>query len=120
MLKILRASIRTGLVTVPYPEVSANGPCRGRPRIDVTRCDCDGACARVCPASAIAPRQTSPGTNWQLDLARCVFCGLCAEACPRGAIAMTNDFELAARTRDDLIVGVARTPLQAGGSAHDR
>ncbi len=63
----------------------------------------------------------SPGEShtlhWRLDLARCIFCGLCEEVCPNGAISMTNDFELASRTRDDLIVSVIhRTGADRGKS----
>lgn len=110
MLNILRTSLRTGRVTVPYPKVSRVEPYRGRPEIAPSRCDCTGACARVCPSSAIVMgRESSGGRRWQMDLARCVFCGLCEEACPNGAIVMTNDFELATRSRDDLIVGVTHS-----------
>ena len=111
MLNIIRTSLRTGRVTVPYPEQSETGACRGRPHIDPDRCDGSSTCAEVCPSGAIAVTRTASGARrWQLDLARCVFCGLCEEACPHGAIRMSEDFELATRSRDDLIVGVTHVP----------
>jgi Ni,Fe-hydrogenase III small subunit/formate hydrogenlyase subunit 6/NADH:ubiquinone oxidoreductase subunit I len=118
MLNILRASLRTGRVTEDYP----GGPevdnlYRGRPWIDPSRCNGSGACAAVCPSGAItlSPRDIHP-RRWQLDIARCLFCGLCEEACPQGAMTMTGDFELASRTRQDLIVGVSHVRGIAGGS----
>jgi len=118
MLNILRASRRTGRVTESYPEQSGvEAAFRGRPWIDPSRCDATGTCADVCPSGAITLTHLAlPVSRWQLDLARCVFCGLCEEACPHGAIKMTNGFELASRTREDLIVGVTHGPTGAGGS----
>src|SRR5450830_1138190 len=118
MLNILRASRRTGRVTESYPERSGvEAAFRGRPWIDPSRCNAAGACADVCPSGAITLTHLAlPISRWQLDLARCVFCGLCEEACPHGAIKMTNGFELASRTREDLIVGVTHGPTGAGGS----
>lgn len=37
-------------------------------------------------------------------MARCVFCGRCEEACPNQAIGFSTDFELAARSREALVV----------------
>jgi NADH-quinone oxidoreductase subunit I len=34
---------------------------------------------------------------------RCIFCGLCIEACPTRALTMTNHYEMAGRTRAELI-----------------
>ncbi len=117
MLNILRASLRTGRVTEGYPAQPADSPAyRGRPWIDPSRCNLAGACAEVCPSAAITIEPaSSPVRRWELDLARCVFCGLCEEACPNGAIRVTGDFELASRTRDDLVVGVAHGEGPAGG-----
>ncbi|MHB0869251.1 MAG: NADH-quinone oxidoreductase subunit B family protein [Chloroflexota bacterium] len=87
------------------------------PRIDPDRCDATGACAEVCPSSAITLSPLGVAVRrWQLDVARCVFCGLCEEACPEGAIAMAGEFELAARAREELIVGVTHGPAVTGGS----
>ncbi|MCL5027121.1 MAG: 4Fe-4S binding protein [Chloroflexi bacterium] len=114
MLHILRASLRTGLVTTSYPRRPEAPAGRGRPVIDPSRCDCTRACADACPSGAITISRTDAGAmRWQLDLARCVFCGLCEEACQVGAIKMTPDYELAVRNRDDLIVGVTRRQKSA-------
>lgn len=70
---------------------------RAKPKIDPARCGAGcAACAEACPAEAIAREPL------KIDLGACVFCGQCAEACPQGAIAFTNDYRMAATTREGL------------------
>jgi NADH-quinone oxidoreductase subunit I len=72
-------------------------------------------CAWACPADAIyvegADNTTedrfSPGERYgrvyQINYLRCILCGLCIEACPTRALTMTNEYELADDSREDLI-----------------
>ncbi|PZM96787.1 MAG: NADH-quinone oxidoreductase subunit NuoI, partial [Actinobacteria bacterium] len=72
-------------------------------------------CAWACPADAIyvqgadntEERRFSPGERYaavyQINYARCIFCGLCIEACPTRSLTMSNEFELARDSREDLI-----------------
>lgn len=72
-------------------------------------------CAWACPADAIFvegadntdAERYSPGDryakNYQINYARCIFCGLCIEACPTRSLTMSNEYELAADNRRDLI-----------------
>ncbi|MFF4651107.1 NADH-quinone oxidoreductase subunit NuoI [Streptomyces sp. NPDC001380] len=72
-------------------------------------------CAWACPADAIyvegadntEEERYSPGERYgavyQINYARCILCGLCIEACPTRALTMTNEYELADRSRADLI-----------------
>jgi NADH-quinone oxidoreductase subunit I len=72
-------------------------------------------CAWACPADAIyvegadntEEERYSPGERYgrvyQINYGRCIFCGLCIEACPTRALTMTNEYELAERTRESLI-----------------
>jgi len=106
VLNVLRATLRMGRVTMPYPGVdeAASPAYRGRPALDAGRCTCAGACVEVCPSQVISLHPSGPDTSeWRLDLAGCVFCGLCEDACPEGAIHLTNEFALAARTRANLV-----------------
>lgn len=105
----IRRGLSTGILTTHYPSRPDSMPreYRGRPVIDQERVQNGGGAeaALVCPTGALA---SSPH-GLSLDLGRCIQCGLCAEVCPR-AITMVPDFELATRSRRDLIVGV---PVQA-------
>jgi NADH-quinone oxidoreductase subunit I len=77
-------------------------------------------CAWACPADAIyvegadndentagGSGRFSPGERYgrvyQINYLRCILCGLCIEACPTRALTMTNEYELADRTRESLI-----------------
>lgn len=40
--------------------------------------------------------------TFDLNFEICILCDLCTEVCPTEAIVMTNNFELAAYSRDDL------------------
>ncbi len=72
-------------------------------------------CAWACPADAIYvegadntdAERFSPGERYasiyQINYLRCIFCGLCIEACPTRSLTMTNEYELADDSRQDLI-----------------
>ncbi|WP_311777361.1 NADH-quinone oxidoreductase subunit NuoI [Trueperella abortisuis] len=72
-------------------------------------------CAWACPADAIyveaAPNtpgaQYSPGERYgrvyQVNYLRCIFCAYCIQACPTRALTMSNDYEIAGSTREDMI-----------------
>src|SRR6266568_2299533 len=72
-------------------------------------------CAWACPADAIyveggdntPDERYSPGERYgpvyQINYLRCILCGLCIEACPTRALTMTNDYELADDSRENLI-----------------
>lgn len=75
----------------------------GALRVDAAKCaEGCSVCAPVCPTQAIKRAAKDPVA---LDLGRCLFCAACIEACPTHAIHQTNDYRLAARQRDDLILG---------------
>ncbi len=103
MLKALLARAHQGQRTLTYP-ATAPPPLperfRGAPLLDPSKCT-DGchACIDACPTGALS----NPGTL-TLDLGRCLFCSDCATACPNGAITYSQDYRLATRERDDLIV----------------
>lgn len=98
--------LKRGCETMAYPE----GPPPPLPdrhggalKVDTARCvdDC-AACVAVCPTEAIA---RPPGSPVALDLGRCVFCADCVAICPGHAIAQTGDHRMAARRREDLVLG---------------
>jgi Ni,Fe-hydrogenase III small subunit/NAD-dependent dihydropyrimidine dehydrogenase PreA subunit len=97
------------LSSIPSPIV-LNGPAPALPdrhggalRVETAKCP-DGCleCMSVCPTEAIAPLAPK---GIALDLGRCLFCAECVAACPHGAITQTGDYRMAARRREDLILG---------------
>lgn len=108
--------LRTGVLTTRYPNVHEEMPegFRGRPILDAERCladrGCD-ACTQICLPSALSRKsfafedegnRQQEGQQLMLDYTRCILCGLCVTACPEDALHMTQEYELAARTREDL------------------
>lgn len=103
-------------VTLQYPEQKQLVPprFRGRPALifnadGLPRCVACGLCERICPSQCITvvPKTGSAWvralSDYTLDLNRCSFCGLCVEACPIEAIQMSHEYELAARSRHELV-----------------
>lgn len=103
MLQISLARLKQGHRTIAYPAVEPTLPdrFRGLPVVDASKCP-DGcrACAESCPTNAITIGPNGP----KLDLGRCLFCTDCMQACPEGAIRYTQEYRLATRQRDDLIL----------------
>ncbi|RPJ47578.1 MAG: 4Fe-4S dicluster domain-containing protein [Candidatus Latescibacterota bacterium] len=110
MIRTILARVRQGYRTTEYPK----GPppvlperFRGRPAVDASKCP-DGCreCAAACPTGAI---DVSAGVR--IDLGKCLFCTECETACPEKAIHYTGDHRLAARKREDLILGAEEMQL---------
>jgi Ni,Fe-hydrogenase III small subunit/NAD-dependent dihydropyrimidine dehydrogenase PreA subunit len=100
-LELVRARLRQGTKTNPWPRTPITLPerFRGRPVLTPEKCP-EGcrACADACPVGAVS---LSP---LRLDTGACLFCPACAEACPAGALRFTGDHRLAATAREDLWV----------------
>jgi Ni,Fe-hydrogenase III small subunit/ferredoxin len=113
MYKIIRERMRQGKRTIAYPsgEPSLPDRFRGLPVLDDSKCP-DGCrtCVEICPTDAIA----RDGGGLSLDMGRCLFCNDCVAACPEGAIEFTQDYRLAARAREQLIVRSGQTRELAG------
>jgi Ni,Fe-hydrogenase III small subunit/Pyruvate/2-oxoacid:ferredoxin oxidoreductase delta subunit len=103
MLQVSLARLKQGHRTIAYPAQQPALPdrFRGLPVVDASKC-IDGceACAAACPTSAIA----AEAQRVRIDLGRCLFCTDCMEACPEGAIRYTQEYRLATRSRDDLVL----------------
>ena len=108
MLKTLIARLQQGHRTNSFPGGRSHHA-RPLPRPSVARRRqvpgrLPGLCRRV-------PDRRDRGrmAGVRLDLGRCLFCTDCMEACPEGAIAYTQDYRLATRTREDLVLFAERT-----------
>ncbi len=103
MLDIFLERFKQGYRTSAYPREEPVLPdrFRGLPKLEPAKCP-DGcrACIDACPTDAL-----SATGGLKLDLGRCLFCTDCVSACPQGAIELTREYRLAARSRDDLVVG---------------
>jgi Ni,Fe-hydrogenase III small subunit/Pyruvate/2-oxoacid:ferredoxin oxidoreductase delta subunit len=104
MLKIIMARLKQGHHTMKYP----NGPApklpdrfRGLPKLNADKC-LDGciACVKTCPTGAIVINDDHP----YIDMGKCLFCAECVTACPQQAITFSNEYQLAARQRQDMII----------------
>ena len=89
---------------------------RGAPRLNndpetgETLCIACDLCAVICPEDLIVVgSQRDPEsrkkvlTTYTFDTSRCLFCGLCQEVCPTNAVELTQDFELAAYDRRQMV-----------------
>lgn len=103
MVSIFSARWQQGHRTISFPKGQPTLPdrFRGVPVVDQSKCPVGCRdCAEACPTDAIA----IDGKGLRLDLGRCLFCTDCVEACPEQAIRYTQDFRLAARKREDLVL----------------
>jgi Ni,Fe-hydrogenase III small subunit/formate hydrogenlyase subunit 6/NADH:ubiquinone oxidoreductase subunit I len=106
VLDTLLHRLKRGSETMAYP----NGPAPALPerhggalRVDAGKCAAGcSACVPVCPTEAITRPAARPVA---LDLGRCIFCAACVEVCPQDAITHTLDHRMAARRREDLVLG---------------
>src|SRR5271166_1766351 len=119
MLHVSLARLKQGHRTIPYPAQTPVLPdrFRGLPVVDTSKCP-DGcrACAEACPTDAIK----IDGGGFRLDLGRCLFCTDCVEACPEGAIRYSQEYRLAARTREDLVYDGSTLKLAQALDAQSR
>jgi Ni,Fe-hydrogenase III small subunit/Pyruvate/2-oxoacid:ferredoxin oxidoreductase delta subunit len=119
MFKALYARFQQGHRTMKFPD----GPApempdhfRGVPRIDPSKCpeNCR-SCVEACPTDAL--RFNGPAAS--LDLGRCLFCTECRDACPEGTVTFGSDYRLAARDRNDLVLG-KDDPLKLAGALEEK
>ena len=102
MIDLLRARLRQGYRTQPFPPATNPLPerFRGLPVISSGPCaeSCQ-TCMEACPTGAIT---TDGGAK--LDLGKCLFCPACAEACPEGKILFSQDYALSSTSRESLVL----------------
>jgi Ni,Fe-hydrogenase III small subunit/formate hydrogenlyase subunit 6/NADH:ubiquinone oxidoreductase subunit I len=117
MFKILQKTFATGIVTTPYPQGGAqvSKSFRGSPKFDLEKWQDARPATEACPTGAIAASENDATRAVTIDYGRCIFCGECAGASADGAVSITQEFELAARDRRDLVL-TAEYALNPDGS----
>ena len=104
MFKILDKALRTGTVTVRYPETPAriSSAYRGLPEIDPAKWQDSRPAADACPTGAIQVIDAGSSRTVTVDYGRCNLCGECAT--DNGAVRMGGKFEAAVTDRKDLVI----------------
>lgn len=103
LLKILGVRRHQGHRTLDFPGSlpALSDRFRGRPVLKQIPCPTGcHLCSEGCPTGAIDRQESS----CEIDLGRCIFCGSCAEGCPQAKISFTQDYRLAVRDREDLVL----------------
>lgn len=110
MFEILKKTLKTGTVTTNYPKKPDTAPAgfRGKPELLSDKCTYCGECAAVCPPGVIWLLEGNGEKTLTLSYCGCIFCGRCEDVCPYGAIKLTQEYELASKTKDDLLTSISR------------
>ncbi len=115
MLKIIRNKLEQGCKTTAYPKepISLYRRYRGLPVID-KNCHTDivSRCAAICPQDCI------DSADKTIDLGRCTFCGHCETAGNGGFVRFSQNFEMGAADRQDLITDGTLPILAAHAKQH--
>ena len=115
MLKVIKNRFEQGCRTSTYPKdpIVLYSRYRGRPIVD-RNCPPGVArqCAQICPQEAIDP------VTMTIDLGRCTFCGECAKVADGAFVRFSQNFELGAAHRNDLITGGDLPDLAAHAKSH--
>lgn len=112
-LKYTLSNLTKKNVTTSYPDEPINMPdrFRGIQKFYPEKCIVCNQCANICPTDCIQltgkphPDPNKKGKiidTYDINFEICILCDLCTEVCPTEAIVMTNNFELAEYSRDDL------------------
>ncbi len=110
MLELIRKTLKTGSQTINYPKEPEMAPegFRGKPELVSDRCTYCGDCASVCPPGVIWLTEENGEKVLTLSYCGCIFCGRCEEICTDDAIRLTREFEIASKTKEDLLTCIRR------------
>ncbi len=110
MLEILKKTLKTGCQTTNYPQIPDIAPqgFRGKPELISDKCIFCGECAAVCPPGVIWLTEKDGEKKLTLSYCGCIFCGRCEEVCQYEAVKLTGEYELASKTKEDLVTSIKR------------
>lgn len=104
LLRIAASRDANQLARITHPESPL-----GLLRVHRDLCTVCGACATVCPTSALKFDQDQDCARLSYDAARCLPCGRCVSSCPEGALDVRSETALDALAFGE--VEVARSAL---------
>ena len=114
-------------VTLRYPEERPDVPKshRGIHTYGEDECTLCRACQTACPVDCILIDALGKGKDrlilsYNIDYSKCLFCNLCCEACKPACIHMSENYDLAAATRDGCVLHFARTKNAEEIAAHEK
>lgn len=94
--------------TVLYPEEKdkVHLPAGYRGKLEFYREKCIGCtlCYQVCPSLVIEIVTDQKGKRPVFDISRCTYCAQCEDICPTKAIHLTDQYEVIALDRKDMVV----------------
>jgi len=112
LLSILKTRAKQGYRTLGYPKGSPptlSDRFLGRPVLLPGPCPTDcSRCVNSCPVDALEMKDK----RLQLDMGLCLFCGACLEACPSGTIRFSQEFRLAAKDWESLVIRQSGPPVE--------
>jgi formate hydrogenlyase subunit 6/NADH:ubiquinone oxidoreductase subunit I len=107
-LKETLVCLQAGQVTLGYPfqPHPPEGNFRGKVVVDPALCIGCGACAMACPPRLIALNDKDGYRAVEFALRRCTYCAQCRDVCPQKAITLSNQFETASPSMDDMSISL--------------
>lgn len=115
MLKVIKNRFEQGCRTSAYPRepITLYSRYRGMPVINSGCAESVARlCAEVCPQEAIDPEKL------RIDLGRCTFCGECEGVEDGAFVRFSQNFELGAANRQDLLTAGHLPDLAAHAKTH--
>lgn len=104
MFDLIRKIWQTKTVTKTRLFEEAPPRYRGKPVFAANECTGCKKCVTSCPSGAIDYQQNKDSIKLSVSYANCIFCGICAEQCETNIIQATNEYRLATKHKDDLII----------------
>lgn len=109
MFDLIRKIWQTKTVTKTTLFDDAPARFRGKPVFSSNECTGCESCVTACPSGAIDFHKTGESITLSISYANCIFCGICAELCDTKMIQVTNEYKLATKNKNNLLISINTT-----------